>query len=190
MNITLFFANLHFYTSILMCSYVTYIFTKLHRNFCVKSFIRSLFGKKLQCSYIVNFLVQITLKFSFKGYPPGNFLQCWGALFIISVTRSGAEMEERSRELFTMLRCVIHHQCNAERSGAEMEERSRWWKKGPGNILQCWGALFTISVTRSGAEMEEKSRELFTMLRCVIHHQCNAERRWMKGPGNIYEKML
>ena len=130
MNITLFFANLHFYTSILMCSYVTYIFTKLHRNFCVKSFIRSLFGKKLQCSYIVNFLVQITLKFSFKGYPPGNFLQCWGALFIISVTRSGAEMEERSREHFTMLRCVIHHQCNTERSGdgrkvQVMEERSR-----------------------------------------------------------------
>jgi hypothetical protein len=26
-------------------------------------------------------------------------------------------MEERSRELFTMLRCVIHHQCNTERSG-------------------------------------------------------------------------
>ena len=72
MNITLFFANLHFYTSILMCSYVTYIFTKLHRNFCVKSFIRSLFGRKLQCSYIVNFLVQITLKFGFIGYPPGN----------------------------------------------------------------------------------------------------------------------
>jgi hypothetical protein len=29
----------------------------------------------------------------------------------------------------------------------------------------------------------------YTMFRCVIHHQCNAERRWMKGPGNIYEKM-
>ena len=32
-------------------------------------------------------------------------------------------MEERSRDHFTMLRCVIHHQCNAERSGAEMEEK-------------------------------------------------------------------
>ncbi len=72
MNITLFFAILHFYTSILRCSYVTYIFTKLHRNFCVKSFIRSLFGKKLQCRYIAKFLVQITLKFSFIGYPPGD----------------------------------------------------------------------------------------------------------------------
>ncbi len=93
-------------------------------------------------------------------------------------------MEERSREHFTMFRCVIHHQCNAERSGAE-----RRWKKGPegaGNILQCSGALFIISVTRSGAErsgdgrkvqvMEERSREHFTMFRCVIHHQCNTER--------------
>jgi hypothetical protein len=65
MNITLFFANLHFYTSILMCSYVTYIFTKLHRNFCVKSLIRSLFGKKLQCSYIVNLVL--------KDTPQGTF---------------------------------------------------------------------------------------------------------------------
>jgi hypothetical protein len=70
MNISLFLAILHFYTSILMCTYVTYIFTKLHRNFRVKSFIRSLFGRKLQCSYIVKFLVQITLKFGFIGYPP------------------------------------------------------------------------------------------------------------------------
>jgi hypothetical protein len=44
--------------------------------------------------------------------------------------QSRVEMEERSRELFTMFRCVIHLQCNA--SGAE-----RRWKKGPGNILQC-----------------------------------------------------
>jgi hypothetical protein len=57
-------------------------------------------------------------------------------------------MEERSRELFTMLRCVIHHQCNAERSG-------------DGRKVQV---------------MEERSREHFTMLRCVIHHQCNTER--------------
>jgi len=70
--------------------------------------------------------------------------------------RSGAEMEERSRELFTMLRCVIHHQCNAERSGAEMEKR----KKGPGNILQCSGALSLIIVTRSGAELSGDRREV------------------------------
>jgi len=57
-------------------------------------------------------------------------------------------MEERSRELFTMLRCVIHHQCNVERSG-------------DGRKVQV---------------MEERSREHFTMLRCIIHHQCNTER--------------
>ena len=47
-----------------------------------------------------------------------------------------------------MLRCVIHHQCNAERSG-------------DGRKVQV---------------MEERSREHFTMFRCVIHHQCNTER--------------
>jgi hypothetical protein len=62
-------------------------------------------------------------------------------------------MVERSRELFTMLKCVIHHQCNAERSGAE--------RSGDGRKVQV---------------MEERSREHFTMLRCVIHHQCNTER--------------
>ena len=57
-------------------------------------------------------------------------------------------MEEKSRELFTMLRCVIHQQCNTERSG-------------DGSKVQV---------------MEERSREHFTMLRCVIHHHCNTER--------------
>jgi hypothetical protein len=57
-------------------------------------------------------------------------------------------MEERSREHFTMLRCVIHHHCNTERSG-------------DGRKVQV---------------MEERSREHFTMLRCVIHHHCNTER--------------
>jgi hypothetical protein len=126
--------------------------------------------------------------------------------------RSGAEMEERSKELFTMFRCVIHLQCNAERSRAEMVERSREhftmfscvihhqyngaeqrWKKNPGNFLQCSGALFIFSVTRSGAErsraeMEERSREHFTMFRSVFHLQCNAERSedGRKIHGNFY----
>ncbi len=100
-----------------------------------------------------------------------------GALFIISVTRSGAEMEERSRELFTMLRCVIHHQCNAERSGAGNGERIKYcnfamWKcftlqhcdaerkctnlqrsgAGYGEIILQWGSALTFNiVTRTGA---------------------------------------
>jgi len=39
--------------------------------------------------------------------------------------RNGAEMDERSREHFTMFRCLIHHQCDTERSGAEKEKMSR-----------------------------------------------------------------
>jgi hypothetical protein len=39
--------------------------------------------------------------------------------------RSGAEMEERSREHFTMFSCLILHQRNTERSGTEMEVGSR-----------------------------------------------------------------
>ena len=74
-------------------------------------------------------------------------------------------MEERSREHFTMLRCVIHHQCNTERSGDGRKVQGTFYNVEVRSI---------ISVTRSGAEMEERSRELFTMLRCVIHHQCNA----------------
>jgi hypothetical protein len=116
-------------------------------------------------------------------------------------------MEERSREHFTMFRCLIHHQCNTERrwkkgpgnilqcSGAlfiislTRSGVERRWKKGPGNIVQCSGALSIISVTRSGAErngaeMEERSREHFTMFRCVIHHQCNTERSRAERSGD------
>ncbi len=62
-------------------------------------------------------------------------------------------MEERSREDFTMLRCVIDHQCNAERSGAEMEERSREHF----TMLRCV-IHHRCYTERSGAEMEERSR--------------------------------
>jgi len=58
---------------------------------------------------------------------------------------------------FPMFGCLILHQRNTERSGTEMEERSREC------IFQCSVALFYISVTRSGAE-----------------------RRWKKGPGNVF----
>jgi hypothetical protein len=74
--------------------------------------------------------------------------------------RSGTEMEERSREHFPMFGCLILHQRNTERSGTEMEERSREC------IFQCSVALFYISVTRSGAE-----------------------RRWKKGPGNVFSNV-
>ncbi len=71
--------------------------------------------------------------------------------------QSGAEIEERSREHFTMFRCVIHHQCNTERRGVERSgERGK--KKGPGNIVQCSGALFITSVTRSRAERSGMER--------------------------------
>jgi hypothetical protein len=38
---------------------------------------------------------------------------------------------------------------------------------------------------RNGAEMDKRSREHFTMFRCLIHHQCDTERRKKKCPGNI-----
>jgi hypothetical protein len=101
------------------------------------------------------------------------------ALHQRNAERSGTEMEERSREHFTMFSCLILHQRNTERSGTEMEVGSRKcfhckmfynvqlpyisvsrsgaeqrWKKGPGNILQCSVALFYISTERSGMEME------------------------------------
>ncbi len=65
-------------------------------------------------------------------------------------------MEERSRERFTMFRCVIHHQCNTERSG-------------DGRKVQV---------------MEERSRVLFTIFRCVIHHQCNTKRSGAERSGD------
>jgi hypothetical protein len=112
-----------------------------------------------------------------------SILQCLVALHQRNAERSGTEMEERSREHFTMFSCLILHQRNTERSGTEMEVGSRKcfhckmfynvqlpyisvtrsgaeqrWKKGPGNILQCLVALHQRNAERSGTEMEERSR--------------------------------
>jgi len=84
--------------------------------------------------------------------------------------RSRAEIEERSREHNTMFRCLTHNHCNTEQSGAEWSgagERGK--KKGPGNIIQCLGALPIIIVTWSGTERN------------------GAERGKKKGPGNIIQ---
>ncbi len=69
--------------------------------------------------------------------------------------RSGAEMEERSREHFTMFRCVIHLQCNVERSGAEMEERSRELFKMFRCVIHLW-----CNAERSGAERSGDGRKV------------------------------
>jgi hypothetical protein len=76
----------------------------------------------------------------------------------------GAERNGDGRKVqgmyFPRFGCLILHQRNTERSGTEMEERSREC------IFQGSVALFYISVTRSGAE-----------------------RRWKKGPGNVFSKV-
>ena len=65
-------------------------------------------------------------------------------------------MEERSREHFTMLSCLILHQCNKERSGTEMGERSREHF----TMFSCL-ILHQRNTERSGTEMEERSRKCF-----------------------------
>ena len=79
-----------------------------------------------------------------------SILQCLVALHQRNAERSGTEMEERSREHFTMFSCLILHQRNTERSGMEME------RNGDGRQVQGTFASVTLmkNMARSGAERE------------------------------------